>query len=161
MVCFLMSFFLKMNLYWSIVALQCCVSFCYAAKWSSYVPACSVVSDSFHGLQPTRLLCPWDFPGRNTGGGCHFLLQNQLYVYIYPLPFGLPSHWGPHRALNRVPCAVQFSSVIYFTRDINGVCMSISVCQFLPPHPLLVSVHLFWTSLSHLLCNKTIYTGIF
>ena len=28
-----------------------------------------------HGLQPTRLLCPWDFPGKNTGVGCHFLLQ--------------------------------------------------------------------------------------
>ena len=37
----------------------------------------SVVSDSLqpHGLQPTRLLCPWDFPGKNTGVGCHFLLQ--------------------------------------------------------------------------------------
>ena len=23
---------------------------------------------------PTRLLCPWDFPGKNTGVGCHFLL---------------------------------------------------------------------------------------
>ena len=28
-----------------------------------------------HGLQPPRLLCPWDFPGKNTGVGCHFLLQ--------------------------------------------------------------------------------------
>ena len=28
-----------------------------------------------HGLQPTRLLCPWDSPGRNTGVGCHVLLQ--------------------------------------------------------------------------------------
>ena len=27
------------------------------------------------GLQPTRLLCPWDFPGKNTRMGCHFLLQ--------------------------------------------------------------------------------------
>ena len=27
------------------------------------------------GLQPSRLLCPWDFPGKNTGVGCHFLLQ--------------------------------------------------------------------------------------
>ena len=25
--------------------------------------------------QPTRLLCPWDCPGKNTGVGCHFLLQ--------------------------------------------------------------------------------------
>ena len=28
-----------------------------------------------HRLQPTRLLCPWDFLGKNTGVGCHFLLQ--------------------------------------------------------------------------------------
>ena len=28
-----------------------------------------------HGLQPARLLCPWDSPGKNTGVGCHFLLQ--------------------------------------------------------------------------------------
>ena len=28
-----------------------------------------------HGLYPTRLLRPWDFPGENTGVGCHFLLQ--------------------------------------------------------------------------------------
>ena len=35
-------------------------------KWS-----CSVVSDSLqpHGLQPTRLLHPWDFPGKSTGVG--------------------------------------------------------------------------------------------
>ena len=28
-----------------------------------------------HGLEPTRLLCPWNSPGKNTGVGCHFLLQ--------------------------------------------------------------------------------------
>ena len=41
-------------------------------KWSR-----SVVSDPQrpHGLQPTRLLRPWDFPGRSTGVGCHCLLQ--------------------------------------------------------------------------------------
>ena len=37
----------------------------------------SVVSDSLrsHGLESTRLLWPWDFPGKSTGVGCHFLLQ--------------------------------------------------------------------------------------
>ena len=37
----------------------------------------SVVSNSQqpHGLWPTRLLCPWDSPGKNTGVGCHALLQ--------------------------------------------------------------------------------------
>ena len=28
-----------------------------------------------YGLQPARLLCPWSFPGKSTGAGCHFLLQ--------------------------------------------------------------------------------------
>ena len=28
-----------------------------------------------HSQQPTRLPCPWDSPGKNTGVGCHFLLQ--------------------------------------------------------------------------------------
>ena len=28
-----------------------------------------------HGLQPSRLLHSWDFPGKSTGVGCHFLLQ--------------------------------------------------------------------------------------
>ena len=37
----------------------------------------SVVSDSLqpHGLYPTRLLCPWNSPGKNTEVGCHALLQ--------------------------------------------------------------------------------------
>ena len=36
-----------------------------------------VMSNSLrpHGLQLTRLLRPWDFPGKNMGMGCHFLLQ--------------------------------------------------------------------------------------
>ena len=40
-------------------------------KWS-----CSNVSDPQrpHGLQPSRLLHPWDFPGKSTGVGCHCLL---------------------------------------------------------------------------------------
>ena len=35
------------------------------------------MSDSVqpHRRQPTRLCCPWDSPGKNTGVGCHFLLQ--------------------------------------------------------------------------------------
>ena len=39
--------------------------------------SCSVVSNSVqpYGLLPTRLLYPRDFPGKNTGLGCRFLLQ--------------------------------------------------------------------------------------
>ena len=41
------------------------------------VLSCSVEFNSLwpHGLQPARLLCPWDSPGKNTAVGCHFLLQ--------------------------------------------------------------------------------------
>ena len=35
------------------------------------------MSDS---LQPTRLLCPWDSPGKNTIVGCHFLLQGIFLI---------------------------------------------------------------------------------
>ena len=38
-----------------------------------------------HGLQPARLLGPWDIPGKNTGVGCHFLLQGIF----------LPQGWNP------------------------------------------------------------------
>ena len=136
-----------MNFYWSIVALQCCVSFCYAANWSSYVPACSIVSDSFHGLQPTRLLCPWDFPGRNTGGGCHFLLQNQLYVYIYPppllgfLPTEVPTeHWTEFPVL----CSSHQSSISHVISTAY-VCQYQSASSFHPIpswYPYICSGHL-------------------
>ena len=44
------------------------------------VCACIVMSYSLqrYGLQPARLLCPWDFPGKNTGVGCCFLIQGDL-----------------------------------------------------------------------------------
>ena len=35
-----------------------------------------------HRLQPARLLCPWDFPGKNTGVYCHFLLHPLLLSYV-------------------------------------------------------------------------------
>ena len=48
--------------------------------------SCLVLPTSLwpHGLQPTRLLCPWDFPGKSTGVGCHCLLHD-----------GLESGWTP------------------------------------------------------------------
>ena len=52
----------------------------------------SSMSDSLrpHGLQPTRLLCPWNFLGNSTGVDCHFLLQG-----IFPTQGSNPCllHW--------------------------------------------------------------------
>ena len=44
-------------------------------------------------MEPAGLLCPWDFPGKNTGVGCHFLLQG-----IFPTQGSNPhlfhlQHW--------------------------------------------------------------------
>ena len=53
-----------------------------------------------HGLQPTRLLCPWDLPGENTGVGCYFLLQRifptlglNLHLLHWLVDSLLMSHW--------------------------------------------------------------------
>ena len=50
-------------------------------KWS-----CSVVSDSSrpHGLWPTSLLHPWDFPDKSTRVGCHFLLRGDIIHTFIP-----------------------------------------------------------------------------
>ena len=37
--------------------------------------SCPTLCDPIDGWQPTRLPRPWDSPGKNTGVGCHFLLQ--------------------------------------------------------------------------------------
>ena len=77
----------------------------------TYVYMCglsgSVMSDSLQrqGLQHTRLLCPWDSLGKNTGLGCHALLQG-----IFPTQGsnpGLPHcrqilHWLNHKGSSRI-----------------------------------------------------------
>ena len=64
-------------------------------KWS-----CSVVSDSSRpcGLQPTRLLGPWDFPGKSTGVGCHCLLWSSIRTPKLQLTAKQPStgEFGSH-----------------------------------------------------------------
>ena len=66
-------------------------------RWVLLLRVCSlasVASDSarLQGLQPARLLCPWDSPGKNTGAGCHALLQG-----IFPTR-------GSHLCLLRLLC---------------------------------------------------------
>ena len=92
--------FLKINFYWHIVGLQCCVSPCIQQKesatythifppfWASFLLRSfmctlspSVVSESLQPYRrwPTRLLCPWDFPR-----------QEYWSWLLFPLPEDLP-----------------------------------------------------------------------
>ena len=48
--------------------------FAAAAAAAKSLQSCPTLCDP-HRRQPTRLPCPWDSPGKNTGVGCHFLLQ--------------------------------------------------------------------------------------
>ena len=52
----------------------------------------SVVSDPLrpHGPLPTRLLCPWDSPGKSTGVGCRALLPG---VFLTPGSNPCPLQW--------------------------------------------------------------------
>ena len=57
-----------------------------------------------HGPQPTRLLCPWDSPGKNTGVGCQVLLQG-----IFPTQ-------GSHLHLL---CLLHWQMVLYHQRPLE------------------------------------------
>ena len=75
--------------------------------------SCSVMSDSLwpHRLLPTRLLCRWNSPGKNTGVSSHFLLQGILPTqgsnpglsHCQQILYHL-SHQGSPRILDWVTC---------------------------------------------------------
>ena len=48
--------------------------------WSEIMFTVPFIKLQPHGLQPARLLCPWNSPGKNTGVGCHFLLQGIFLI---------------------------------------------------------------------------------
>ena len=94
----------------------------------------SVVSDSVrpHRRQPTRLLCPWDSPGKNTGVGCHFLLQcmnvksesevsQSCLTLSNPMDYSLPgsSVHGILQARILEWVAISFSRGIFPTQGSN------------------------------------------
>ena len=59
---------LSLNCEFVIVAI-CCYHYSFTKSHLYLLPP--------HGLQPARLFCPWDSPGKNTGLGCHlFILTN-------------------------------------------------------------------------------------
>ena len=79
--------------------------------------SCCKTTDANGGLQPTRLLRPWDFPGRSTGVGCHCLLRIYMQIILKTdvalrlslpmkrsiIPRCFPSPTFPFRTRNKVP----------------------------------------------------------
>ena len=93
----------------------------------------SVLSDSLrsYGLQPTRLLCPWDFSTQSTGVECHCLLRytqhsltNLHTTYIHtphvhpPIPLthkGIP-HPQSHHTHTSTPLRHMYSVAVFCYR---------------------------------------------
>ena len=67
------NFWARLELYVCVVCVCVCVCVSHSVMSNSLWP---------HALQPARLLCPWNSPGKNTGVGCHFLLQCEFYFFV-------------------------------------------------------------------------------
>ena len=78
-----------------------------------------------HRRQPARLHCPWDSPGKNTGVGCHFLLQCMKVKREPEVAQPCPTLRGP------MDCSLPGSSVhrIFQARVLEWVAIAFSDCQ--------------------------------
>ena len=76
------------------------------------------MSDSVqsHRRQPTRLPCPWDSPGKNTGVGCHFLLQCMKGKSESEVAQSCPTLVTPWTAAHQAPLSMGFSRQKYWSR---------------------------------------------
>ena len=81
-----------------------------------YVYVCSVAELCLtlcNPMEPAKLLCPWDFSGKKTGVGCHFLLQ-QIFSTQGSDPYLLPCRWILYH--------ISHSGSPY-------VCMCVNICE--------------------------------
>ena len=75
------------------------------------------MSDSVqpHRRQPSRLTCPWDSPGKNTGEGCHFLLQCRKGKVKVKSLSHVQLLATPWTAAYQVPPSIGFSRLEYWS----------------------------------------------
>ena len=66
-----------------------------------------------HRWQPTRLLRPWDSPGKNTGVGCHFLPQCMKVKSENEVAQSCPTSATPWTAAHQAPPSMGFSRQEY------------------------------------------------
>ena len=114
-----------------------------------------------HGLQPARLLCPWDFPGNNTGVGCHFLLQG-----VFPTQGSNPGLTHCRKML--LPSEPPGKSLMFSYQNIISnklIKIILSCLHFLPFCNRPFNLHQFWLNLmprafyTALLERKTFFYG--
>ena len=90
------------------------------------------MSDSVrpHRRQPNRLPCPWDPPGKNTGLGCHFLLQCMKVKSESEVAQSCPTLCDP------MDCSLPGSSIhgVFQARVLEWGAIAFSICRKLGHH---------------------------
>ena len=114
------------------------ISFSSAWKWKVKVTSLSHVPPlATHGLQPTRLLHPWEFPGKSTGVSCCVSRGWPLCLCLYLLS-------RSPLMLNSTPChSYQWLSILYLKTSGNRLLITsqgsvpfLSTCVSLKDFPL-------------------------
>ena len=129
------------------------ISFSSAWKWKVKVKSLSRVRlYRPRGLQPTRLLCPWDFPSKSTGVGCHFLLQCMKVKSESEVAQSCPTLATPWTAAHQAALSMGFSKArVLEWGAITFSVYSPSLLYFLDPHISYIIQYLpFSVSLIHL-----------
>ena len=114
-----------------------------------------------HRWQPTRLPCPWDSPGKNTGVGCHFLLQCMKVKSESEVPQSCPTLSDP------MDCSLPGSSVHGFSRQEYWSGCHCLLCQvslsIINSRSLLklMSIELVMLSNHLILCHLLLYPQFF
>ena len=84
-----------------------------AAAAAAPLQSCPTVRP--HRQQPTRLCCPWDSPGKNTGVGCHFLLQCMKVKSESEVAQSCLTLATPWTAAHQAPLSMGFSRQKYWS----------------------------------------------
>ena len=95
----------------------------------AYVLNHSVVSDSLHScrLQPASLICPWDFPGKNTGVGCYALLKRIFLTQRLNL-----SLVAPELQAGSLPLSHRENPPLPWVAPVNTLTSNVCECLFPP-----------------------------
>ena len=72
-----------------------------------------------YGLQPATLLCSWDSPGKNTGVGCHALLQGIFQAQGLKLYLSFLLHWQTGSLLLVTPGKPTLHLCLYMNRNLK------------------------------------------
>ena len=131
------------NIFWPYF---CGTVFGFSMKSENVSP--SIISNSLlpYGLYPARLLCPWDFPGKNSGVGCHSLLQASSFRIFLLVWNVMSSIFICEKETYRLLCSAAMGTRPFS----NGFLMPL---QF-HPLPYFLSLVSSWVWCPHSFSNK-------